>query len=138
MQLKDIMTKPVITVPPTASLVEAAKKMMEQDVGSIPVCDNQKLLGIITDRDITIRATAEGLNPDSTKVQDVMTQDVQTCSSGADVREACNLMEEKQIRRLVICDQNNAPIGIVSLGDLALSLREDKAGEVLEEISKPS
>jgi CBS domain-containing protein len=137
MQLKELMTRGVETIPPEASLSEAAKKMQTHDVGALPVGREQELIGIITDRDIAIRAVASGLDPNSTKVEQVMTRGVHTCAAGSDIAEAMRLMEEKQIRRIVVSDTNDRPIGIVSLGDLALHLREQSSGEVLKEVSKP-
>jgi CBS domain-containing protein len=125
-------------VAPGASLAEAAKKMASQDIGSLPVCsDKRKLLGIITDRDITVRAVARGLDPNQTKVQDVMTKDVLSCRADSAVEDACRLMERQQVRRVVVTDGQDAPIGILSLGDLALSLRGSQAGEVLRRVSEP-
>ena len=125
MRLSKIMTGSIQTVAPGASLAEAARKMASQDIGSLPVCsDPRKVLGIITDRDITVRAVARGLDPNQTKVQDVMTREVLSCRADSDLEDACELMEQKQVRRVVVTDGENAPIGIVSLGDIALRLRE--------------
>lgn len=138
MRLSHIMTGGVQTVGPGASLAEAAKKMASQDIGSLPVCSGErKLLGIITDRDITVRAVARGLDPIETKVQDVMTREVLSCRSDSPIEAACELMEARQVRRLVVIDEKDAPIGIVSLGDLALSLRENRSGGVLRRLSEP-
>jgi CBS domain-containing protein len=125
-------------VAPGATLAEAAKKMASQDIGSLPVCsDKRKLVGIITDRDITVRAVARGLDPNQTRVQDVMTREVLSCRADSAVEDACELMESRQVRRLVVTDGEGAPIGILSLGDIALSLREHQAGEVLRKVSEP-
>ncbi len=138
MQLSHIMTGSIQTVAPGASLAEAAKKMASADVGSLPVCsDKRRVVGIITDRDITVRAVARGLDPGSTQVQDVMTREVLSCPAESDVEAACELMEERQVRRLVVTDRDDAPIGIVSLGDLALTLKVNKAGGVLKKVSAP-
>jgi CBS domain-containing protein len=132
------MTGAIRTVAPGASLAEAAKKMASQDIGSLPVCsDTRKLVGIITDRDIAVRALARGLDPNQTKVQDVMTKDVLSCRADSEIEEACELMERRQVRRVVVTDGEDAPIGILSLGDIALSLRENEAGEVLRRVSEP-
>jgi CBS domain-containing protein len=103
----------------------------------LPVCEDEKLVGIITDRDIAIRAIANGLNPAETKVEEVMTDEVFSCSADSDVQVACLMMEEKQVRRVVVTDENQSPIGIVSLRDMALQLREEQSGEVLKEVSQP-
>jgi CBS domain-containing protein len=138
MRLGDLMTGAIQTVAPGASLAEAAKKMASQDIGSLPVCsDKRKLVGIITDRDITVRAVARGLDPNQTRVQDVMTREVLSCRADSAVEDACELMESRQVRRLVVTDGEGAPIGILSLGDIALSLREHQAGEVLRKVSEP-
>jgi CBS domain-containing protein len=136
MQLREIMTKPVEIVMPTATVLDAAMKMRTQDVGSLPVCDDQKIVGIITDRDIAIRAVADGLDPTKTKVQEVMTSQVYACPADTDVEDACQLMEEKQVRRLVVTDKDQSPIGIVSVADIALRVQEEKAGEVVKEVCK--
>jgi CBS domain-containing protein len=138
MKLSSIMTGGIETIPPQATLAEAAKKMASQDIGSLPVCsDRRTVIGIITDRDITVRAVARGLDPNRTCVRDVMTREVLSCPADSDVEAACELMEQKQVRRLVVTDGENAPIGIVSLGDIALCLRENQSGELLKKVSEP-
>src|SRR4051812_23278003 len=100
MQVRDIMTKGAECVRPTHALREAAQKMKNLNIGSLPVCDNDRLVGMITDRDITVRATAEALPPSLGQVQDVMTPEVVFCFEDQDVQEAAQLMKENQIRRL--------------------------------------
>ena len=138
MKLSNIMTGGIETIPPQASLAEAAKKMASQDIGSLPVCaEPRRVVGIITDRDITVRAVARGMDPNQTRVEEVMTRDVLTCSSEAEVEDACQLMEKRQVRRLLVTVQDDTPVGIVSLGDIALCLRESQSGEVLKKVSEP-
>jgi CBS domain-containing protein len=138
MKLAAIMTGGIATITPQASLAEAAKKMASQDIGSLPVCDEpRRVVGIITDRDITVRAVARGMDPNQTRVEDVMTRDVLSCSSESEVEDACVLMEKRQVRRLLVTGQNEVPVGIVSLGDIALCLRESQSGEVLKKVSEP-
>lgn len=138
MKLAAIMTGGIETITPQASLAEAAKKMASQDIGSLPVCDEpRRVVGIITDRDITVRAVARGMDPNQTRVEDVMTRDVLSCSSDAEVEDACEMMEQRQVRRLLVTGQNEVPVGIVSLGDIALCLRESQSGEVLKKVSEP-
>src|SRR5688500_7858414 len=138
MKLAAIMTGGIEIIPPHATLAEAAKKMASQDIGSLPVCaERRRVVGIITDRDITVRAVARGMDPNRTRVEEVMTRDVLCCSSDADVEDACQLMEQRQVRRLLVTDGNDTPVGIVSLGDIALCLRESQAGEVLKKVSEP-
>jgi CBS domain-containing protein len=139
MQLKDVMTNHVEAIPPSASLQEAAEKMKSLDVGALPVCQNDKLIGMLTDRDIAIRAVADGLDPRQTPVADAMTRDVIFCFDDEDVDKAAKLMEERQIRRLIVMDHDKHAVGILSLGDLATRSRDDsRKGEVLEQISQPS
>ena len=138
MKLSSIMTGGIETIAPHATLAEAAKKMASQDIGSLPVCaERRQVIGIITDRDITVRAVARGMDPNSTRVEEVMTRDVLSCSSDADVEQACELMEKRQVRRLLVTGQDDTPVGIVSLGDIALCLRESQSGEVLKKVSEP-
>jgi CBS domain-containing protein len=139
MQLNEVMTRDVEVIHPNATLEEAAERMDALNVGPLPVCDGDRLVGMLTDRDITVRATAAGRDPKTTRVREVMTQDVVYAFEDQDVREATRLMEEKQIRRLVVLDRDKRLVGIVSLGDLAVETGDDRTtGEVLERISTPS
>jgi CBS domain-containing protein len=107
-------------------------------VGSVPVCDGDRLLGMVTDRDITLRVTAEGRDP-QVPVSQVMTAEVFYCYDDQDVKEAAKVMRKKQIRRLPIVNRENKLVGIVSLGDLAVEAGKDKlSGRTLEEISEPA
>ena len=138
MKLSSIMTGGIESVPPQATLGEAAKKMASQDIGSLPVCaEPRKVVGIITDRDITVRAVARGMDPNHTRVDEVMTREVLSCPSDASVEAACELMEKRQVRRLLVTGEDDSPVGIVSLGDIALCLRESQSGEVLKKVSEP-
>jgi CBS domain-containing protein len=133
------MTRDVEVVNPEATVEEAAEKMKALNVGPLPVCDGQRLVGMITDRDITVRAVAAGLGPDRAKVRDVMTPEVVYAFEDQDVREAERLMQEKQIRRLPILDRDKRLVGIVSLGDLAVDADDPKGtARTLEQISEPS
>jgi CBS domain-containing protein len=140
MQLKDVMTKNVKVIPQNASVQDAAKLMKDVDVGSIPVIsDTNQVVGIITDRDIVVRSTAEGRNPNQSIVKDVMTHEFFSCFEDDDVKKANKLMRERQIRRLPVINHQNELVGIVSLGDISVDVGKDKVtGETLEEISKPS
>jgi len=139
MELRDIMTRDVEIVSASASLKEAADKMKSLDVGLMPVCDGDRLQGILTDRDITIRATAHGRDPKKTKVSDVMSTDLAYCLEEQEVEEAVSLMEARQIRRIPILNQDKRLVGIVSLADIAIHVRDrDLSGETLEEISEPA
>ena len=139
MQVREVMTHGVDVVRPDATLQEAAQKMRSLDVGPLPVCDGDRLVGMLTDRDITIRATAEGLDPKSARVRDAMTPDVQYVFDDSDVQEAARKMQSEQIRRVVVLNRDKRLVGIVSLGDLATREQvENVDEEVLEEVSTPS
>jgi CBS domain-containing protein len=139
MELREIMTRDVEVVSSAASLKDAASKMKSLDVGLIPVCDGDRLQGMLTDRDITIRATAEGRDPKTTKVNEVMSTDVAYCLEEQEVEEAASLMEARQIRRVPILNQDKRLVGIVSLADIAVHVRDrELSGETLEEISEPA
>jgi CBS domain-containing protein len=138
MKLSRIMTHGFEAVRPHATLAEAAEKMAREDIGALPVCaEGGEVIGMVTDRDITVRAVASGKDPGRTKVEDVMTPEVISCPEDVDAEKACRLMEERRVRRLLVTDGGGKPRGIVSLGDLAYSLREKKSGEVLKKVSEP-
>lgn len=135
--VESIMTRQVATVTPEQSVQEAAQLMKEHNVGAIPVVENGKVKGMVTDRDITLRTTAKGLTP-STAVSQVMSSDVITGTPNMSVNEAAKVMAKNQIRRLPIV-QNNELCGIVALGDIATNHTYDEAaGRALSEISEPS
>ena len=138
MQVKDVMTKSVEIVRPDATLEEAAKKMKSLDIGPLPVCDGEQLVGVLTDRDITVRATAEGRDPKQTKVREVMSKELITIVEDQGVEEAAKLMQSKQIRRVPVLNRDKRLVGILSLGDLAQRTQDSKlAGKTLEEVSTP-
>lgn len=118
MQVKEIMTRDVQTIPPHATLQEAAKIMKDLDVGPLPVCDGRRLLGMITDRDISIRAVAEGEDVLDARVRDFMTKDVVYCFDDQELDDALDLMKAKAVRRVLVLDREKRLVGIVSLGDI--------------------
>jgi CBS domain-containing protein len=143
MQLREIMTPHVEVIHPDATLQEAAEKMQRLDVGPLPVCDGERLVGMLTDRDITVRATAQGRDPKTTRVREVMTGEVLYCFEDQDIREAAEVMEKSQIRRLVVLNRDKQLVGIVSLGDLAVradqsQLPDEEVGETLAGVSEPA
>jgi CBS domain-containing protein len=139
MKLKEIMTREVEIVHPDDSLQTAAQKMRYRDVGFLPVCDGDRLIGVLTDRDIALRATAEGVDPSKSLSKEWVTNPVVYCFEDQDVDEAAQLMREHQIRRLVILGRDDKRlVGVVSLGDLATNIEEKKSGEVLHEVSEPA
>jgi CBS domain-containing protein len=138
-RIGDVMTREVETIDPSATLEDAASRMKTLDVGLLPVCDGDRMVGMITDRDITVRATAGGLVPGMTLVREAMTPDAIYCEIGDDVRRAAGLMEAHQVRRLPVLDGDRRLVGIVSLGDIAVRAGNDElSGEVLEGVSEPS
>ncbi|WP_394120019.1 CBS domain-containing protein [Planococcus donghaensis] len=135
MKITDIMTKDVETCAPETSLQEIASKMLELDVGSIPISDGKRLFGIVTDRDIVIRGIASQISLDS-PVSQILTSEMVTGTTDMSIEDAADLMSEHQIRRLPIVE-NDQLIGIVSLGDIAVRDRtDDNASLVLEEVSE--
>lgn len=138
MKVKDIMTKNVAFVSPTTTVVEAAQLMQKHNVGSIPVCDQNGVIGIVTDRDIVVRNVAHGKQPDQTTVKDIMTGSVKTVSPDTDMSEATRVMASSQVRRLPVVE-NNMLVGIVALGDVATDAKFDmEVSDALAEISSPS
>jgi CBS domain-containing protein len=139
MKVREIITPDPQCVSPDALLVDVAQRMKSLDVGMLPICENDRLVGALTDRDITIRAVAQGLDPKMTKVRQVMTRDVIYCFDSQSLKDAAHLMEERQIRRLPVLNEDKRLIGIVSLGDLAVRPGKERlAGEVLERVSEPA
>jgi CBS domain-containing protein len=138
MQCKEIMTRNVECVGPETTLETAAQRMRDLDVGPLPVCDHDKLAGVVTDRDIAIRGVAAGCDVHTTKVSDVMTKGVDFCFEDDDLEEAERIMQERQIRRLLVLNRDKRLVGIVSLGDLATKTpREQQVGETVGRISQP-
>jgi CBS domain-containing protein len=136
--IQDIMTRDAQTISSQETIQRAAQLMDELNVGAIPVLDGDKLVGMITDRDITVRSVAVGQDPRSTKVTDVMSTDVRTCTPGQSIEEVLSQMGDVQIRRVPVVDeQSGKVIGIVSLGDVATSDAAD-VDAALDEISSPS
>lgn len=137
MKVSDVMTRGVQVIRPGQNVREAARLMDNFNVGVLPVCDGESLVGIITDRDITVRATAAGREPDETRVREIMTEDVRWCFEDEDVRDVAAMMGDVQIRRIPVVDRNKRLVGIVALGDLATD-RAEGAAEALRRISEPS
>ena len=132
------MTKNIAYINPSSTIVEAAQLMQKHNVGSIPVCDKNGVIGIVTDRDIVVRNVAHGKTPQSTMVKDVMTSQVTSVTPETDVSEASKIMSRDQIRRLPVVE-NNQLIGMVSLGDFAVDERSyTEASEALADISIPA
>jgi CBS domain-containing protein len=138
MKVKEIMTKDVATLNPEDTVERAAQLMREYNIGSVPVCNSENVIGVITDRDIALRSVAEGGNGRNQTVREVMSSNPVLINSETDVHEAARIMSERQVRRLPVVENNNL-VGIVSLGDLAVeSILQDNAGEALSNISEPT
>ena len=135
--LQSVMTTDVKTLPPSASVFEAAKVMKELNVGAVPICDGRRLIGMLTDRDIVVRQVAEQRDAGE-PVQTIMSGQVDYCYEDQDADEAVNIMQDRQIRRLPIVNRERELIGIVSLGDLAVKSDTGASGEALEQISQPA
>ena len=139
MQVKEVMTPNVEVIHPDSTLQDAAEKMKTLDVGPLPVCEGDRVVGMITDRDVTVRAVAEGYDPWTTPVRQAMTPEVISCYEDQDVAEAARLMKDKQVRRLLVLSRDQRLVGLVSLGDLAVGLGDEQiSSETLERVSEPN
>lgn len=138
MKLSEIMTREVEIIQPDDPLRLAAKKMRDRNIGFLPVCDGETLLGVLSDRDITIRALADGMDVNIMLGRDLMTTPAIYCFEDQDVSEAAKIMAENQIRRLVVLSRDDkCLVGVISLGDLARSGTVDLSGKVLQKVSQP-
>lgn len=138
MQVNEIMTPNVQCIDPEATVEEAARIMQSMDIGSILVCEDDQLLGIVTDRDIVLRSVAESQPPADTPVREVMSNRLFFCYEDEDVDQTAFRMKEKQVRRLPVLDADRHLVGIVSLGDIAVgSTNEQVVGEALSGVSEP-
>jgi len=136
MKVSEVMTSDVQTVTPDQSAREAANFMLRAEAGSIPVTEGNKVIGMITDRDIAVRGVAEGRGPD-TPVRELMTDHIICARQDDDVDDVARRMSEQQVRRLPVLDEDDQLCGIVSLGDLARESRGEEAHEALEGVSQP-
>jgi CBS domain-containing protein len=136
MQVSEVMTPNVERVPPETTLREVGMKMRERDIGAIPVYEGDRLVGMITDRDIAIRAVAEGTNLGEMTVRETMSPGIAYCFEDQDIREAGKQMREKKVRRLIVLNRGKRLVGIVSLGDLAAQGDEKVAGRALEAVAQ--
>lgn len=138
MLAQDVMTHHVECTAPEAFVQSAALKMKQLDIGALPVCQEGNLVGMITDRDISLRAVAAGTDPRSVRVRDIMTTDLFFCYADQPITEIVELMRERQVRRLPVLDRMQKLVGIVSLGDVASTAGDDAlTGHALEGISEP-
>ena len=135
-QIKELMTVKPRTVKQGDSIVDAAKLMKGEDTGVAPIVDGDRLVGVVTDRDIAIRVVAEGRDPQSTKVEDVASQNLVTIDPQQDLDEALRLMAQHQVRRLPVVEEDGKLVGIIAQADVARHADSERTGEVVEEISE--
>jgi CBS domain-containing protein len=141
MVIAEIMTREVESVPPDASLQEAAQVMDSRNVGSLPVCNGERLIGVITDRDIVVRAVALGSSPSETTVHECMTADATYAFEDEDVDAALERMKALQIRRLIVLSRAKRLVGVLALGDIATepdAAPNADVGAAIAEISEPA
>lgn len=136
MKVSEVMTREILVANPEQTVQQAAQMMADIDAGVLPVGENDRLIGMITNRDIAIRCVAKGNGPDA-KIRDVMSHDVKYCFLDQDIDEVTRNMAEIQVRRLPVVDRDKRLVGIVSLGDIATIGEAMEAGEALSGISMP-
>jgi CBS domain-containing protein len=137
MQIQDVMTADVSCVRPDTPILEIARKMRDGDIGSTPVIENDRLVGMVTDRDIVVRLVADGADIGARTARDAMSPGILYCFADESVEAVLENMGERQIRRLPVVNRDKQLVGVVSLGDLSLTGRNKAAGEALQEISQP-
>ncbi|HEX6721291.1 MAG TPA: CBS domain-containing protein [Burkholderiaceae bacterium] len=136
--VSDVMTRGVRALSPKDTVVMAAQAMQELDVGAIPVCNDERLVGIVTDRDLVLRGVAQARFDGNTPIDDVMSRQPLWCFEDQPVDDVLAYMRKAQVRRLPVIDRENRLVGMVSLGDLAVKGDQDQAGSALRSISEPS
>ncbi len=136
--VSDVMTRGVRALSPKDTVVMAAQAMQELDVGAIPVCNDERLVGIVTDRDLVLRGVAQARLDGNTPIDDVMSRQPLWCFEDQPVDDVLAYMRKAQVRRVPVIDRENRLVGMVSLGDLAFKGDEDLAGSALRSISEPS
>lgn len=138
MKVSEIMTANAQWVDPEMSVQDVAEKMRAQDIGSLPIGENDRLIGMVTDRDIVCRAVAKGLDPAKTSAREVMSKTITYCFDDQEVDDAAHVMEQKHIRRLAVLNRKKRLVGILSLDDVAAHCSHDLSGEVLAAVSARS
>jgi len=134
--IKDVMTSNPCSIDADKSVAYAAKMMRDEDVGLAPIVEGDKLIGMLTDRDIAIRVVAEGRNPDQVKVRDVASKQVVTIDPQQDLDEALRIMAKHQVRRLAVVEEDGKLVGVVAQADVAREGDEKQTGKLVEEISE--
>jgi CBS domain-containing protein len=133
--IKEVMTRDVRACEPNATVADTAKVMSQEDVGPVPIVEDGRLIGIVTDRDIVVRVVAEGRDPNATTVSEIASTELVTVSPDDDLDEALKLLAERQIRRLPVVEGDRL-VGIVAQADIARLGKDKTTGEVVEEISR--
>jgi len=136
MKVKDVMHKGVTWVSPDTAIGELARKMRDENIGSIPVGENDRLIGMVTDRDLAIKAFADGKDPATLTARDVLSGPILYCRSEEDIDDAVRIMEDHQVRRLPVIDENKRMVGMLSLGDIASSTDRAFSGEVVQMVAE--
>jgi len=137
-RIGDLMTRDVSFAWPHMTIREAAAQMRDRSIGSLPVCEGRRVIGMLTDRDLTIRATAEGRDPNFTKVADVMTREVVSCTPEDYLETAEQLMHDLQLRRIPVVDGDGELVGFLALAKVARNETPERAGRVIKGVSQPS
>lgn len=135
MQVKDAMHADALWREPTTSVTDIAKLMKKEDIGCVPIGENDRLIGMVTDRDITIRGVANGGDLTDQTARDLMTKDIIYCTENEDIADAVHLMENKQLRRLPVINDNKRLVGMLSLGDVAHAASQNLSGELTKAVS---
>lgn len=138
MNVREVMTADVFTCRPDDSIVQIAELMRDEDIGAVPVVDGDKLIGMVTDRDIVVRGLADSRDPAAATARAVMTSNLLYCFDDQSVEEALDNMGEQQVRRLPVVDRDKRLVGVVSIGDLCAAASPERTGESLSQISQPT
>jgi len=137
MKVREIMKQNVECIEPTTPIAKAAEKMRELNIGFLPICENDRLIGTVTDRDITIRSVAQGRDPRLAPIREVMSLSVFYCFDDEDIEDVGKHMQETEVRRMLILNREKRLVGVISLGDIARTAGEmELAGETLQKISE--
>lgn len=135
MRVKEVMTRGIRIAEPDETLAHAAKKMRTQNIGALPVVENRKLIGMITDRDVAIRAVGANMDPATSNVSDIMSDECFWCAENEALEDAVRIMEQNQVRRLPVMDDNEEIVGMLSLEDVAIHAPASLTGEVLKAVA---
>jgi CBS domain-containing protein len=136
-KVRDVMTAGPVCVTPDTPVSVVAEVMDSDNIGSVPVVENDRLTGVITDRDIVVRAIAQGKDPRGMPVREIYSRDVIAVTPDDKLKDVVSIMADNQIRRIPVVDQENHLVGVISQADIALEAKEKTVGELVEEISKP-